>query len=104
MNSRLGAFYLLLAVLTVSSVAFPATSKDSVDHRSEKTANLMNTKSDSGVLAKRDVATMEQSLTDLILDFRDNTLPSRRRKRGTRKRKPKLQKGIFYKYDYPVHG
>lgn len=106
MNCRLGAFFLLLAAFVVSSVAYPATRQDSVDLETKDATHLAsNKKSDPEYLTKREVDSLETNLEDLVLDFKDDELSSRRMKRGVRKNKKgkiRNHKGIFYKWEYPV--
>ncbi|XP_063682192.1 uncharacterized protein LOC134817041 [Bolinopsis microptera] len=104
MNCRLGAFFLLLAAFVVSSVAYPATRQESVDLEL-KTHLASSKKSDPAYLTKREVDSLETNLEDLVLDFKDDELSSRRLKRGVRKNKKgkiRNHKGIFYKWEYPV--
>jgi len=106
MNCRLGAFFLLLAAFVVSSVAYPATRQDSVDLEIKDATHLAsNKKSDPEYLTKREVDSLETNLEELVLDFKDDELSSRRLKRGVRKNKKgkiRNHKGIFYKWEYPV--
>lgn len=122
MSHRLGPFFLLIAAVVASSVAYPATyKKESVDQFKDIVTLLLHNEEDLNPeqeINEQDVATqlaaaldttalentaLEAALESALENKALESAIARRTKRQTKRGRPKRHKGIFYKWtDYGV--